>query len=143
MCWSITQLPANFLSASTNAIGRIFRGHGCGICCPGSGFLGPQSSGAIVAAVHSFAVQCGTIARVHVPIHSRNAAGPRSNLSMAAMSAWRQPLGPGMAASTTPLAIRFTNFSGGSANFAVPCFDRCTLHSCPRNLVLVSFNSNQ
>ena len=48
---------------------------GCGICCRGSGFLGPQSSGAIVPAVRSFAVQYGTTARVQVPIHSRNTAG--------------------------------------------------------------------
>ena len=52
MCCSITHL-----------IGRS--GHGCGICCPGSGFLGPQSSGATVAAVHSFAVQSGTTDRFH------------------------------------------------------------------------------
>ena len=41
---------------------NIFRGHGCGICCPGSGCLGPQSSGPNVAAVCSLTVQCGTIA---------------------------------------------------------------------------------
>ena len=48
MCCSITQLSANIISTSANAIGRSFRVHGCGICCPGSGFLGPQSNGAIV-----------------------------------------------------------------------------------------------
>ena len=119
MCCSITQLSANFISTSANAIGRSFRGHGCGICCPGSGFLGPQSSGAIVAAVHSFAVQC------HCPgpgaIHSRNTAGHPSALPVAAMSALRQPRGPGSAASTTLLAIRFTNFAGGGVSFAAAC----------------------
>ena len=45
MCCSITQLSVNFMSTSANAIGRSFPGHSCGICCPGSGFLGPQSSG--------------------------------------------------------------------------------------------------
>ena len=73
------------------------------------GFLGPQSSGAIVAAVHSFAVQCGTIALVQVSIHSRNTAGPPSALPLPAMPALRQPLGPGSAASRTLLAIRFTH----------------------------------
>ena len=54
-------------------------------------------------------------------IHSRNTAGPPSALPIAAMSALRQPLGPGSAATTTPLATRFTNFAGGSANFAAAC----------------------
>ena len=62
MCCSITQHSANFVSTSANAKGRSFRALGCGICCPGSDFFGPQSSGAIVAAVHSFAVLCGTVA---------------------------------------------------------------------------------
>ena len=80
-------------------------------------FLGTQSSGAIVAAVHSFAVQCGTIALVQVPNRSRNTAGPNSVIPIAAMSALRQPQSPGSAASTTPLAIRFTNFAGGGREF--------------------------
>ena len=66
----------NFIRTSARAMGRGFRGQGCGNCCPGSDFFGPQSSGAIVAAVHSFAVWCGTIARVQVPIHSSDTAGP-------------------------------------------------------------------
>ena len=62
MCCSITQHSANLVSTSANAKGRSFRALGCSICCPGSDFFGPQSSGAIVAAVHSFAVLCGTVA---------------------------------------------------------------------------------
>ena len=41
MCCSDTQLSINFIRTSANATGRSLRGHGCGICCPGSGFLGP------------------------------------------------------------------------------------------------------
>ena len=78
-------------------------------------FLGPQSSGAVVAAVHSFVGQCGTNVLVQMPIHSRNTAGTPSALPIAAMPALRQPLGPGSATSTTPLAIRFTNFAGLTA----------------------------
>ena len=92
------------------------RGHGCSICCPGSGFLGPQSIGAIVATVHSLALLCGAIAPVQAPIRSRNTAGPPSNFPIAAMSAFLHPLGPGSAVS-----IRFTNFAGGSVNFAAAC----------------------
>ena len=95
MCCSITQLSATFIGTSANAIGRSFRGHGCGNCYPGSGFLGPQSSGAVDAAVHSSAVWCDTTACVHVPIHSRSTAGPPSERPMAAMSAFCQPLGLG------------------------------------------------
>ena len=40
---------------------------------------------------------------------------------MAAMSALRQPLEPASAASTTPLAIRFTSFTGGAENFTAAC----------------------
>ena len=72
---SITQLSVNFIKTSARTMGQSLREQGCGNCCPGSGFFGPQSCGAIVAAVHSFAVRCGTIACVHVPIHSRNTAG--------------------------------------------------------------------
>ena len=88
MCCSMTQLSVN------SAIGRSLRGHGCGKCCAGSGFFGPQSSGAIVAALHCFAVWCGTTACVHVPTHSRNAAGPPSERPVAALSAFRRPLDP-------------------------------------------------
>ena len=56
-----------------------------------------------------FAVLCGTVAVVQMPIHS-----------IAAVSALRQPLGPGSAASTTPLTTRFTNFAGGGVNFEQP-----------------------
>ena len=63
--------------------------------------------GQIVAAVHSFAVWCGATACVHVSIHTRSTAGPPSERPMAAMSAFRQPLGRGSAASTTPPASRF------------------------------------
>ena len=94
MCCSVTQLSANFMSTSASAMGWSLRGHGFGICCHGSNFFGPQSCGAIVDAVHSFASQCGTIARVQVPIHSRNTAGPPSALPTAAMSALRHPLAP-------------------------------------------------
>ena len=104
MCCSMMQLSVNFIRTSASAIGRSLRGHGCGNCCPGSGFFGPQSSGAIVAAVQSFAVWCGTTACVHVPIHSRNTA-----------NCW------GSAASTTPLAMRFTSFAGGGENFTAAC----------------------
>ena len=51
MCCSMTQLSVNFLRSSASATGRTLRGHGCGNCCPGSGFFGPQSGGATVAAV--------------------------------------------------------------------------------------------
>ena len=53
-CSSITQLSVNFIKTSASAMGRSLRGHFCGNCCPGSGFFGPQSSGAIVAAVQIF-----------------------------------------------------------------------------------------
>ena len=112
-CCSMTQLSVN------SAIGRSMRGHGCGKCCAS---FGPQSSGAIVAAVHSFAVWCGTTPCLHVPTHSRNAAGPPSECPVAALSAFRQPLGPGSAASTTPLAIRLISFAGGGENFVAVCF---------------------
>ena len=142
MCCSITQLSASFISTSASAIGRSFRGQGCGICCPGSGFLGPQSSGAIVAAVHSLAVLCGTIARVQVPIHSRNTPVPPSDLPIAAMSAFLHPLGPGSAASTTPLAILLTSFASGGANFAAAGLTaaHCILIF---NVLVVNIHSNQ
>ena len=110
MCCSITQLSANFISTSANAIGRSFRGHGCGICCSGSGFLGPQSSGVIVGAVHSFPARC-------LSTHTTPLVPPQTVRSPQCQRCGK-PLGPGSAASTTPLAIRFTNFAGGVVNFA-------------------------
>ena len=53
-----------------------------------------------------------------MPIHSRYTGGPPSDRPTAAMSALRQPLRPGSAASR---AIRFTNFAGGGVNFAAAC----------------------
>ena len=112
-CCSITQLSTNFMSTSANTIGRSFRGQ------PALVSWDQNQVGQIVAAVHGFAVQCGTIALVQVPIHSRNSTP--SALDIAAMSALRQQLGPGSAASTTLLAIRFTNFASGGVNFAAAC----------------------
>ena len=72
MCCSMIQLSVNFTKTSARATGRSLRGQSSGKCWPWrSGFFGPQSSGAIVAAVHSFAVWYGTTACVHVPSHSR------------------------------------------------------------------------
>ena len=88
MCCSMTQLSVNFIRTTVSAIGRSLRGHGCGNCCPDSGFFGPQSSEAIVAAVQSFAVWYGTTACVQVPIHSRNTAS-----LMAAMSTFQPTAG--------------------------------------------------
>ena len=59
----------------------------------------------------------GPLPCLHVPTHSRNAAGPPSECPVAALSAFRQPLGPGSAASTTPLAIRLISFAGGGRKF--------------------------
>ena len=42
-------------------VGLNLRGHGCGVCCPGSGFFRPRSSGAMDAAVQSLAVLGGTV----------------------------------------------------------------------------------
>ena len=63
-----------------------------------------SQAAAIVAAVQSFAVWCGTTACVHVPIHSRNTA-----------NCW------GSAASTTLLAMRFTSSESGCVNFTAAC----------------------
>ena len=62
---------------------------------------------------------------------------------MFAMSALRQPLGPGSAASTTPLAIRFTSFAGGGENFTAACLIAAHCILDPRNLPFVCVDSNQ
>ena len=135
-------LSANFTSTSANASGRSFRGHGCGICCPGSGFLGPRSSGTIAAAVHSIAVLFGTFAWVQVPIQSRSTAGPPSERPMAAMSALRHALGPGSAASTTP-GHSFHQLRWWGRELRSSLLDRGTLLFDARTLLFVCVNSNQ
>ena len=62
MCCSVTQPSANFMITSASAFGRSLRGPGWGNSWPGSDFLGPLSSGAIVAAVQSLAVSRVTVA---------------------------------------------------------------------------------
>ena len=131
MCCSMTQLSVSFIRTSASAIGRSLREHGCGSCCPGSGFFGPQSSVAIVAAVQGFAVWCGTTACVHVPIHSRSTAGPFGAPNGCNVSVW-----PAAGARLRP-----------PAQHSWPCVspvsaDRCTLHLDPRNLPFVCVNSN-
>ena len=143
VCYSITQLSANFTSTSANAIGRSFRGHGCGFCCPGSGFLGPQSSGAIVAEVHSFAVQCGTIPRVQVPIRSRNTTGPPLPSSQTVRWPQCQHCANHWALARPPAQPLWPFVSPasllGRREFRSSLLDRCTLHFDPRNLVFMLY----
>ena len=73
MCCSMIQLSAILISTSASAVGRNLCGQGWGICCSGSGFFWPQSRRAIVAAVHSLAVLCGT---TPCPQDSRSALAP-------------------------------------------------------------------
>ena len=143
MCCSTMQLSVNFIRTSAGAMGRSLRGHGCGNCCPGSGFFGPQSSGAMVAAVQSFAVWCGTTACVHVPIHSRNTPGPPLRASngvrcLRSSSCWAR-----LRCQHNTLAMRFTSFAGWKREFRSSLLDRCTLHLDPRNILFVCVNSNK
>ena len=100
-------------------------------------FFGPQSSGARVAAVQSFAVWYGTTACVHVLIHSRNTAGPPVR-PMAAMSAFRQ-----LCCQHNTPGRAFHQLRRWRGEFRSSLFDRCTLHFDPRNLSFACVDSNQ
>ena len=78
--------------------------------------------------VHNSAVQCGTIAL--------------QLFQQPLCQHCFQPLGPGSAASTTPLTIRFTSFAGGGENFAAACLiaAHCIFI---RNLLFICVDSNQ
>ena len=142
MCCSMTQLSVNYIRTSASVIGRSLRGQGCGNCCPGSGFFGPQSSGAIVAAVQSFAVWW---------YHSlRPRADPlaqHSRFSLRASSGRDVCVSPTAGARlccqhNTP-GHAFHQLRQWVRELHSSLFDRCTLHFDPRNLPFVCVNSNQ
>ena len=143
MCCSTTQLSVNFIKTSASVTGRNFRGQGCGNCCPGSGFFGPQSKGAIVAAVQSSAVWCGTTACVHVPIQSRSTAGPPPERLMAANVSNSPATGTWLGRQHHSPRHALDQFRWWERNFRCGLLESCTLHFDTCNLMFSCVNSNQ
>ena len=117
MCWSMTPTSSRPLPVQW----RSLRGQGCGKCCPGFWFFGLQRS--LVG--RSWLSFTASLSGVGLPpvstCPSILAAQPALHQSVQ----WpqcRQPLGPGSAASTTPLAMRLTSFAGGGEHFVAVCF---------------------